>query len=112
MWPKPWRKPRSARKTAEANRRKRVQEQEADAVQGENLANANIADYNAELEVKRAAALQQAEVAKYDAQVAIQQASVSRQSKNACAPLEVVREEIEKNKVEIAAEAEAERCAS
>jgi flotillin len=96
------------RKTAEANQRKRVQEQEADAVQGENISNANIADYNAGLEVKRAAALKQAEVARYEAQVAIQQAFYNSELERLRAE-EVVRQEIEKNKVEIAAEAEAER---
>lgn len=96
------------RKTAEANQRKKVQEQEADAVQGENISNANIADYNAELEVKRAAALKQAEVAKYEAQVAIQQAIYSAEQERLRAE-EVVIEEIEKNKIEIAAEAEAEK---
>lgn len=96
------------RKTAEANQRKKVQEQEADAVQGENVANANIANYNAELEVKQAAALQQGEVAKFEAQVAIQKALYKAEQERLRAE-EVVREEIEKNKVEIAAEAEAER---
>lgn len=96
------------RKIAHANQRKRVQEQEADAVQGENLANAKIADYNAELEVKRATALQQAEVARFDAQVNIQQAFYKAEQERLRAE-EIVREEIEKSKVEIAAEAEAER---
>ena len=96
------------RKTAEADQRKKVQEQEADAVQGENLANANIADYNAGLEVKRAAALQQAEVARFNAQVAIQKAFYQSEQERLRAE-EVVREEIKKNKVEIAAEAEAEK---
>ena len=77
-------------------------------MQGENLANANIADYNATLEVKRAAALQQAEVAKFDAQVAIQKAFYKAEQERLRAD-EIVREEIDKNKVEIAAEAEAER---
>jgi len=95
-------------KIAEANQRKRVQEQEADAIQGENIANANIADYNAELEVKRAAALKQAEVARYDAQVAIQQAFYLSEQERLRAE-EIVRQEIDKNKIEIAAEAEAER---
>lgn len=95
-------------KIAEANRRMRVQEQEAEAVRGENTANANIADYNAELEVKRAAALKQAEVARFEAQVAIQQALYKAEQERLRAE-EVVRQEIEKNKIEIAAEAEAER---
>ncbi len=96
------------RKTAEADQRKKVQAQEADAVKGENLANANIADYNAGLEVKRAAALKQAEVARFEAQVAIQQALYKAEQQRLKAE-EVVREEIQKNKVEIAAEAEAEK---
>lgn len=96
------------RTIALANQRKRVQEQEADAVKGENIANANIAEYNAELEVKRAAALQQSEVARYDAQVKIQKALYQAEQERLRAE-EIVREEIEKNKVEIAAEAEAER---
>jgi flotillin len=96
------------RKTAEANQRKKVQEQEADAVQGENIANANIADYNAGLEVKRAAALQQAEVARFNAQVSIQKAFYDAEQERLRAE-EVVRQEIEKNKIEIAAEAEAEK---
>ena len=96
------------RKTAEADQRKEVQKQEADAVQGENIANANIADYNSELEVKRAAALRTAEVAKFEAQVKIQQAFYQSEHERLRAA-EVVREEIEKNKIEIAAEAQAER---
>ncbi len=96
------------RKTAEADQRIYVQEQEAQAIKGENTAKANIADYNAELEVKRAAALKQAEVARYEAQVAIQQALYKAEQERLRAE-EVVKQEIEKNKIEIAAEAEAER---
>lgn len=96
------------RKTADANQRQRVQEQEALAVRGENTSKAQIAEYNAELEVKQAAALRQAEVARYEAQVAIQQALYKAEQERLRAE-EVVREEIEKNKIEIAAEAEAER---
>ncbi len=96
------------RKVAETNQRKKVQEQEAEAVQGENTANDNIAEYNAELEVKRAAALKQAEVARYEAQVTIQKALYKAEQERLRAE-EIAKEEIEKNKVEIAAEAEAER---
>lgn len=96
------------KKTAEADQRVFVQEQEAQAVKGENTSKANIADYNAELEVKRAAALKQAEVARFEAQVAIQQALYKAEQERLRAE-EVVRQEIEKNKVEIAAEAEAEK---
>jgi flotillin len=96
------------RKSAEADQRIFVQEQEAGAVKGENTSKASIAEYNAELEVKRAAASKQAEVARYEAQVAIQQALYKAEQERLRAE-EVVRQEIEKNKVEIAAEAEAER---
>ena len=96
------------RKTADANQRQRVQEQEALAVRGENTSKAQIAEYNAELEVKQAAALRQAEVARFEAQVAIQQALYKAEQERLRAE-EVVREEIEKNKIEIAAEAEAEK---
>ncbi|HMR99134.1 MAG TPA: SPFH domain-containing protein [Anaerolineales bacterium] len=96
------------KKTAEASQRIFVQEQEALAVKGENASKASIAEYNAELEVKRAAALRQAEVARYEAQVAIQQALYKAEQERLRAE-EVVKQEIEKNKIEIAAEAEAER---
>ena len=96
------------KKTAEADQRIFVQEQEAQAIKGENTSKANIADYNAELEVKRATALKQAEVARYEAQVAIQQALYKAEQERLRAE-EVVRQEIEKNKVEIAAEATAEK---
>lgn len=96
------------RKVAEANQRKRVQEQEAEAVKGENIANANIADYNAEMEVKRAKAMEQSEVARYQAQVNIQQALYKAEQERLRAE-DIVREEIQKTKIEIAAEAEAER---
>jgi len=95
-------------KKAEADRRIYVHAQEAEAVEGENTAKANIADYNAKLAVKQAAALQQGEVAKRKAQVEIQKAQylAEQERLNAC---EVVQKEIEKRKIEILAEAEAER---
>jgi flotillin len=96
------------RKSAEADQRIFVQDQEANAIKGENTSKANIAEYNAGLEVKRAAALKQAEVARYEAQVAIQQALYKAEQERLRAE-EVVRQEIEKNKIEIAAEAQAER---
>lgn len=96
------------RKSAEADQRVFVQDQEAQAVKGENTSKANIAAYNAELEVRRASALKDAEVARYEAQVAIQQALYKAEQERLKAE-EVVRQEIEKSKAEIAAEAEAER---
>lgn len=96
------------KKKAEADRRIYVQGQEAEAVGGENKSKADIADADAVLAVKQAAALQQAEVAKREAQVEIQKAQYLAEQERLNAD-EVVRKEIEKRKVEIAAEAEAER---
>ena len=96
------------KKHAEADRRIYVHAQEADAVKGENEAKANIADYNAELAVKQAGADQLGEVAKREAAVEIQKAQALAEAERLNAE-EVVREEIDKRKVEIAAEAQAER---
>ncbi|MFH2045683.1 MAG: SPFH domain-containing protein [Pseudomonadota bacterium] len=95
-------------KKAEADRRIFVQEQEALAVDGENRAKADIADTNAELAVKQAAALKLGEVARREAQVEIQKAQYKAEQERLNAE-EVVRQEINKKKVEIAAEAEAEK---
>jgi len=95
-------------KAAEANKRVYIQQQEAEAVAGENKARADIVASNAELAVRQAEAQQRAEVARLTAQVEIQKAlAVAEQERLVAA--EVVRQEIEKRKVEIAAEAEAER---
>jgi flotillin len=96
------------KKKAEADQRVYVQQQEAEAVDGENTAKANIADYEAKLAVKQAAAKQIAEVARRTAEVQIQKAQYLAEQERLNAE-EVVREEIEKRKIEIAAEAEAER---
>ena len=96
------------RKAAEADQRIFVQAREADAIGGENTAKADIADSNAALEVKRANAFQQGEVAKREAQVEIQKAQAKAETERLTAE-EVVRQEIHKRKVEIAAEAEAEK---
>jgi len=95
-------------KHAEADRRIYVQGQEAEAITGENHAKADIADANAELATKEAAALQKGEVARREAQVQIQKAEYLAEQERLNAS-EVVREEVDKRKVEIAAEAEAER---
>ena len=96
------------KKAAEADRRVYVQGQEAQAVKGENEAQANIASYNAELAVKQAAATQRGEVAKRQAVVEIQKAQYLAEEQRLNAE-EVVRKEIEKRKIEISAEAEAEK---
>jgi len=95
-------------KKAEADRRIFVQQQEALAMDGENRAKADIAAVNAELAVKQATALQRGEVARREAEVEIQKAQYKAEQERLTAA-EVVRQEIDKKKIEIAAEAEAEK---
>ncbi len=96
------------KKRAEADRRVYVQGQEAEAVAGENESKAMIADVNAGLAIKEAAARQRGEVAKREAMVEIQKAQYRAEQERLNAE-EVVKQEIDKRKIEIAAEAEAER---
>ncbi|MFH1421847.1 MAG: SPFH domain-containing protein [Planctomycetota bacterium] len=96
------------KKKAEAGRRIYVHQQEAEAVTGENKARADIANVNAELAVKEAAALQTGEVAKREAAAEIQKAHYKAELERLNADI-VVKQETEKRKIEIAAEAEAER---
>jgi len=96
------------KKKALANQRIYVEAQEAEAVAGENQAKANIADYNADLAVKQAAAFQRGEVAKRQAIVEIQKAQYLAEQERLNAA-EIVLKEVEKRKIEIAADAEAER---
>ena len=96
------------KKAAEADRRVYVQDQEAQAVQGENVSRASIADYNAELAEKEAEALRRSEVAKRHAQAEIEKAQYELEGERLRAE-EIAREEIAKQQIEIAAEAEAER---
>jgi flotillin len=93
-------------KKAESDRRIYVQQQEALAVQGENDAKANIASYNAKLAVKEAESLQLGEVARRQAAAEIQKAQAKAELERLTAEL-VVRKEIERREIEIAAEAEA-----
>lgn len=96
------------KKKAEADKRVYVQNQEAEAVDGENKSKASIANYNSVLAVKEASAFEIAEVAKRDAQVNIQKAQYRSEQERLIAE-EVVKKEIDKRKIEISAEAEAER---
>ncbi len=96
------------KKKALADQRIYVEGQEAEAVAGENEARAHIADSNAELDVKKAAALQRGEVAKRQAEVEIQKAQYLSEQERLNAE-EVVQKEIDKRKIEISAEAEAEK---
>jgi flotillin len=96
------------KKKAEADRRIFVQQQEAQAVEGENRAKAEIASSTAELTVRQAEAQQRGEVARREAEVEIQKAQYLAEQERLTAA-EVVRQEIDKRKIEIAAEAEAEK---
>jgi flotillin len=96
------------KKAAHASQRIYVHQKEAEAVTGENTAQADIARSNAELEVQKAAALQRAEVALREAQKAIEAAEYERRMAQLRAE-EVAQQEIDKTKVEIDAEANAER---
>jgi flotillin len=96
------------KKKAEADQRIFVQGQEADAVKGENISKAGIADFNAKLAVKQAEARQEGEVAVRMAEAEIQKAQYFAEEQRLNAE-EIVVKEIEKKKIEIAAEAEAER---
>lgn len=81
---------------------------EAEAVQGENNSKAAIAQTNADLQVKRAEALQRGEVAQAEATTAVFEA----QKKQEVAKLEkeqLAQQEIDKKKIEIEASAEGER---
>jgi len=98
----------NGQKKAETERRVYVQEREAEAVLGENRASANIARADADLQIQQAEARQRAEIAKRNAEVEIQKAQYLAEQQRLRAE-EVITQEIEKQKIEIAAEAEAER---
>ena len=96
------------RKTAEADQRVYVGQQEALAVAGENTAKAEIAQSDADLAEAEASANQRAEVATAIAEAEIQKAKFTEEEERLKAS-EIVREHIQKQQIEIAAEAEAER---
>lgn len=96
------------KKKAEADRRIYVEEQEASAVAGENAAKADIAEADAILAIKKADAYQRGEVAKRAAVEEIQKAQYRAENERLTAE-EVVKKEIDKRKIEISAEAEAEK---
>ncbi len=98
----------AAQKRAEQGQRIAVATAEARAIEGENKSQEEIAQYNANLAEVRASASQRAGVASAKADELILQAErereLARLSKEQLAP-----QEIEKRRIEIAAEAEAER---
>ncbi len=96
------------KKAAHADQRIFVQNQESLAIEGENTSKASIAEYNATLAEKEAEAMRRAEVASRTAEMEVQKAQYLLEQERLKAE-EIVREEIAKTQIEIAAEAEAER---
>ena len=96
------------RKTAEADQRVYVGNQEALAVSGENAPTAIVKNSDADLAEIEAAAKQRAAVAAAEAEAAIQRA-IYKEEEARLQASEIVREEIQKQQIEISAEAEAER---
>ncbi len=96
------------RTNAEKEQRIKTASLEAEAVEGENIAKANIADYNATLAVKQADALKLGEVARANAErdvlIAQKEKEEARLKKE-----ELARQEVEKLKIQVEADAEAER---
>ena len=93
---------------AEKEQRIKTASLEAEAVDGENIAKANIADSNANLAVKQADALKLGEVARANAErdvlIAQKEKEEARLKKE-----ELARQEVEKLKIQVEADAEAER---
>ena len=81
---------------------------EAQAVEGENISKANIAEYNAQLAVKQADAFREGEVAKANAQRDVLLAQ-KEQEEAKLKKEELARQEVEKLKIQVEADAEAER---
>lgn len=93
---------------ADKERRVRVAELNASAVEGENESQAKVASYNAILAEKEAHANQISKVAQQKAEAEIQQATALAETKRLEAE-EIVSREIEKRKVEIDADAHAQK---
>jgi flotillin len=96
------------RTNAEREQRIKTAELEAQAVEGENVAKANIAEYNATLSVKQADAYREGEVAKANAQRDVLLAQ-KEQEEAKLKKEELARQEVEKLKIQVQADAEAER---
>ena len=96
------------KKQAETDQRVRVSDLESDAVQGENEAKAKIADYEATLAERQADASRRGEVAlanaSRDVLLAEKEQELARLEKT-----QIAQQQIERKKVEIDAEAEAEK---
>jgi flotillin len=96
------------RTNAEREQRIKTAELEAQAVEGENVAKANIAEYNATLSVKQADAYREGEVAKANAQRDVLLAQ-KEQEEAKLKKEELARQEVEKLKIQVQADAEAEK---
>ena len=93
---------------AEKEQRIKTASREAEAVDGENIAKANIADSNANLAVKQADALKLGEVAKANAERDVLMAQKEREEAR-LKKEELARQEVEKLKIQVEADAEAEK---
>ncbi len=93
---------------ADKEQRIKTADLEAQAVEGENIAKANIAEYNATLSVKQADAYREGEVAKANAQRDVLLAQ-KEQEEAKLKKEELARQEVEKLRVQVEADAEAER---
>ena len=96
------------RTNAEKEQRIKTAELEAQAVEGENISKANIAEYNATLSVKQADAYREGEVAKANAQRDVLLAQ-KEQEEAKLKKEELARQEVEKLKIQVQADAEAEK---
>ncbi len=96
------------KKRAEAQKRTATAESEALAVEGENIAKIRAAESNALLAEKNALAFQRSEVAKAQADTEVLKAQRERESAK-LQKEELVKQEIEKLKIQVEAEAAAER---
>ena len=96
--------------TTNADKEQRIKTAQIDAqaVEGENIAKANIAEYNATLAVKQADALRTGEVAKANAERDVLLAQKEREEAK-LKKEELAQQEVEKLKIQVKADAEAER---
>lgn len=96
------------RTDAQREQRIKTADLEAQAVEGENIAKANIAEYNATLAIKQADAFRQGEVAKANAERDVLMAQ-KEQEEAKLKKEELARQEVEKLKIQVQADAEAEK---
>lgn len=95
-------------KEAEASKRVAVAAFEAEAIEGENASRAKVAETNSALAEKEADARRRADVARAEAERAILEAEKERETARLMKE-QIAQEEIEKQKVELEAAADAER---